>query len=450
MSSSITTVRGELTSDDYRDFAARVADDRAFRSGQNALGGAAPRQVALNRAVITGTHHSFSHTLDSWTPVHQYETGRCWIFAALNLFRVDAARKMNLKQFEFSQGYVLFWDKIERSNFVLQTFIDTALERDDDDRTLAFIYGEPIQDAGQWDMLVNVVERHGLVPKVLMPDTWSGANTRQMNDAVAHQLRYGGKRLRELRRAGHSLDEVDAFKLEIMANIYRILSMCLGDPPAEFAWQWTDRDGQFRRDPLRTPVEFFRAYVDLPLQEYVCLVNDPRNAYGQTYVVDHLNNLVGGAPVKYLNVEIETLQRIAMDTIVGGEPVWFGCDASKMSHNERGLRHEDLFDLETLFGVPFPLSREDRLRVGASQMTHAMLLTGVDVVEGAPRRWRIEDSYGPTPGDGGFQVMSNGWFSEYVYEIAARKDRLPADLQAALLLEPAVLPIWDPMGALAR
>lgn len=450
MSTSITAVRGQLTDREYAAFAQRVVDDRAFRTAQHALGAAPPKQAALSREAITTTHHTFSHVLDDWTPTHQHETGRCWIFAALNLFRVGAAKKMNLKEFEFSQGFVLFWDKIERSNYVLQTFIDTALEKDDDDRTLAFINAEPIQDAGQWDMLVNVVTRHGLVPKALMPDTWSGAHTRQMNEALAHQLRYGGLRLRAMRRAGRPDAEVEEFKLEILAAIYRILAACLGDPPRSFEWQWTDRDGRFHRDPLRTPVEFFRAYVDLPLEEYVCLVNDPRNPYGRTYTVDHLNNVVGGAPVRYLNVEMDLLLETAMRAILGGEPVWFGCDASKMSHQELGLRHHGLYDLETLFGVPFPLDRRERLLAGASQMTHAMLLTGVDVVDGAPRRWRVEDSYGTATGDRGFQAMTTGWFREYVYEIAARKEALPAELQAALLQEPIVLPIWDPMGALAR
>lgn len=440
---------GALTEDDLQALEERSAASPAFRAGQNALGVASPRDAALNRAAVTSTHHSFSHTLDAWSPTHQYETGRCWIFAALNLFRVGAAQKMHLKEFEFSQSFVMFWDKLERSNFVLQTFIDTALELDDDDRTLAYINADPIQDAGQWDMLVNVVTRHGLVPKALMPDTWSASNTRQMNGVLAQQLRHGGKTLRAMRRAGRPQAEIDAHKADVLATIYRVLRMCLGDPPSRFTWQWTDRDGAFHRDPERTPVEFFRAYVDLPVEEYVCLVNDPRNPYGRTYTVNCLNNVVGGNGVVYLNVEMEHLQQIAMDTIVGGEPVWFGCDASKMSHNQLGIRHEAIYDFESLFGIEHTLTRAERLLYGESVMTHAMLLTGVDVVDGAPRRWRIEDSYGTAPGDRGFQVMTNAWFSEYVYEIAVRRDRLAPHLRAALSQEPIVLPLWDPMGALA-
>jgi bleomycin hydrolase len=450
MAIDTVATRGELSGADLSRLGASFESSPAHRIAQNALARTGLREVALNRQAVTSVDHTFSHVLDRWTPVNQKETGRCWIFAALNLFRGGAMAKMNLREFEFSQSHVMFWDKLERANYLLQTIADTASELDEDDRALSYLYENPMQDAGQWDMLVNLVKTHGLVPKAFMPETESSSNSRQMNGILNYWIRYGGQQLRDLVRKGSSQDEIEAAKSGILDVIYRVLRMHLGDPPETIQWQWTDKKGKFHRDPEMTPVEFARKYVDLPLDEYVCLVNDPRNEYGRTYTVQYLGNMVGGNPVVYLNVEIELMRAISRDTIVGGEPVWFGCDASKMSRSDLGILDHGVFDYQTLYGAEFSLSKAQRLLQRESQMTHAMLLTGVDVLDGHARRWRVEDSYGPERGQSGFHVMTNSWFDEYVYEIAARKEVLPDDLRAALDRHPVVLPVWDPMGALAR
>ncbi len=195
-----------------------------------------------------------------------------------------------------------------------------------------------------------------------------------------------------------------------------------------------------------------REFVDLPLDDYVCLVNDPRpgSPYGRTFTVEYLGNVVGGQRVTYLNVEIDLLRSIARRTLEAGEPVWFGCDVGKQMNRELGLMDRDLYDLESLYDLRFELDRAARLEYGETRMTHAMLFTGVDVLDDRVRRWRVENSWGDETGQKGFFTMNDSWFDEYLFEIAARRDLLPAELQAALELEPIVLPPWDPMGALAR
>lgn len=450
MAIDTVATRRELSDADLGRLGASFDSSPAHRIAQNALATTQLREVALNRQSVTSVDHTFSHVLDRWTPVDQKQTGRCWIFAALNLFRGGAMARMNMRDFEFSQSHVMFWDKLERANYLLQTFVDTASVLDDDDRALSYILENPMQDAGQWDMLVNLIRKHGLVPKAFMPETESSSNSRQMNNVLNYWIRHGCQRLRTLSRSGASPEEIEASRAETLDVIYRVLRMHLGDPPATVQWQWTDKQGEFHRDPETTPVEFAHKYVELPLDDYVCLVNDPRNEYGRTYTVEYLGNMVGGNPVVYLNVEIELMRTIARDTIVAGEPVWFGCDAGKMSRADLGVLDHGVFDYETLYGVEFPLSKADRLLQRESQMTHAMLLTGVDVLDGDARRWRVEDSYGPKQGRRGFHVMTNSWFDEYVYEIAARKSALPDRLRSVFDREPVVLPVWDPMGALAR
>jgi bleomycin hydrolase len=273
-----------------------------------------------------------------------------------------------------------------------------------------------------------------------------------MNSILRRKLREGAKTLRGLRSAGASYESLRQAKQEILAVIHRILSIHLGTPPERFTWQWTDKDKVFHRDADLTPREFAARYVELPLDDYVCLVNDPRptSPYGRTFTVEYLGNVVGGEIVTYLNVEIDLLKKITQRTIEDGEPVWFGCDVGKMMRRDIGIWDKDLFDYESLYQTTFDLDKAARLTYQETQMTHAMLFTGVDLVEGAPRRWRVENSWGEEGGQKGYYTMNDSWFDEYTFEVAARKSYLPPDLRDALDLEPIVLPAWDPMGSLAR
>jgi bleomycin hydrolase len=434
---------GQLRSD----FVASAAN----RLAQNAVTQVTVDDVALNRAIVTAIDHTFSNRLDDWAVTNQKRSGRCWMFAGLNLLRVGAKNRMGLKAFEFSQNYTMFWDKLERANYFLEGIIETA-DRDVDDRTVAFLLSRPIEDGGQWNMFVNLIKKHGLVPKAMMPETESSSNSMRMNSVLRRKLREGARILRELHAKGAGAEKLRAAKQETLAAVYRVLCIHLGTPPERFTWQWTDQDKQFHRDADLTPPEFAAKYVDLPLDEYVCLVNDPRpsSPYNRTFTVDYLGNVVGGEIVTYLNVDVATLKQIAQRTIEDGEPVWFGCDVGKMMRRDLGIWDKDLYDFETLYQTTFDLDKAERLMYQDTQMTHAMLFTGVDVVDGAPRRWRVENSWGEENGQKGYYTMNDSWFDEYTFEIAARKHYLAPELIAALDQKPIVLPAWDPMGALAR
>jgi bleomycin hydrolase len=420
-----------------------------YRLAQNAVTRVTVDDVAINREIVNNTDHSLSVLLDDWKVTDQQRSGRCWLFAGLNLLRVGAMKKMGLKEFEFSQNYAMFWDKIERANYFLEAIIETA-DKDIDDRTVAHLLSAAADDGGQWNMFIAIVNKHGLVPKAFMPETQSSGDTGRMNSALRALLRQGAKSLREAARQG--TDAARAEKADILRVVYRVLCIHLGTPPERFEWQWTDKDREFHRDGVLTPREFAARYVDLPVDEYVCLVHDPRpsSPAGRTFTVEYLGNVLGAPPVTYLNVEMSLMKDIAAKALEGGEPVWFGCDVGKMMSNEYGLWDADLFDLPSVYGTEFTLNKADRLIFHETQMTHAMLFTGVDVADGATRKWRVENSWGSGKGKDGFYTMNDSWFDEYVFEIAARRDVPPEELQAALGAEPIVLPAWDPMGALAR
>lgn len=419
---------------------------------RNAVTAAELQDVALNREVVTSSDFSFSTKLDRWEVTNQKSSGRCWMFAALNLFRVGAMEKMNLSEFEFSQNYTFFWDKFERANWFLTQIIDTA-DLPLDDRTVGFMLDYPLDDGGQWNMLVNVVEKHGLVPKSVMPESIASSKSGPMNGQLKHRLRAAAFELRSMHARGASPEEIDATRHETMGEIWRMLSIHLGTPPTEFDWQWNDKDKAFHRDGMMTPTQFAQKYVTLPMSEYVCLVHDPRETspFGKTFTVDRLGNVVGGERVIYLNIEMDLMKSITKDVLESGEPVWFGCDVGPQMHRKLGLWDANLFDYPSLYDTEFNLNKASRLEYHHSAMTHAMLFTGVDVENGVPRRWRVENSWGDDKsGRKGYYTMNDSWFSEYMFEIAARKSMLPEHLQAALSEEPIVLPAWDPMGSLAR
>ncbi|HJO82437.1 MAG: C1 family peptidase [SAR202 cluster bacterium] len=424
--------------------------DSRNRLMQNAITIHDVDEVALDRNIVTAANHTYSTVLDDWSPTNQGASGRCWLFSGLNLCRFDTMDKMNVKQFEFSQSYMMFWDKVERANFVLETVIETA-DRPADDRVIQYLMGAPIEDAGQWDMFVNLVKKHGVVPKSAMPETQSSGATRKMNGILYYQVRQGAAKIRDLYKQESGLDAMRQAKLDTLKVVYKILAIHLGTPPESFDWQWKDRDGEFRRDGEMTPHDFASKYIATNLDELVCLVHDPREGHpiGRTYTIAHLGNVVGGSDVKYLNISIETMKEITMGLLQDGRPVWMGCDTGKQYHGKLGLWDANLFDYDGVYGTDFGMDKAARLEYGQTQMTHAMLFTGVDVVDGKPRRWRVENSYGDTAGDKGFFLMNDSWFEQHMFEIAAPKSRLTPELQAALDTEPIVLPPWDPMGALA-
>lgn len=447
---SSATPAAALSEADLARFAKEFSASPQHKLMQNALAKTAVDDIALDRETVTSIDHTFSNVLTDRKVTNQEKSGRCWLFAGLNLLRTGAATKLGVKDFEFSQNYALFWDKLEKANYFLEAMIATA-DRDADDRTVAHLLGEPISDGGQWNMFVALVRKHGLVPKSAMPETFSSSNTRGLNEALTGLLRKAARDLRAEAAAGASADKLQESKDQVVEAAHRILCMHLGTPPTEVFWQWTAEDKTFHREGSMTPLEFAANYVTIPLDDYVCLVHDPRESSkpGTTYTVEHLGNIVGAPPVVYLNVEIDTLRTLAMKTIVDGEPVWFGCDTGKMSNTKLGMWDAKLYDYDGVYGTDLGMSKADRLVFRDSLMTHAMLFVGVDVVDGAPRKWRVENSWGEDSADKGLWTMNDGWFGEHVFEIAVRRDSLTPDLRAALDPEPVVLPAWDPMGALA-
>ena len=441
---------GALSPESLVEFRQDFDADTSKRLVQNVVTQHDVNDVALSRSIVTDSPHSFSIVLDDWSVTNQARSGRCWMFAGLNLCRVDTRNILNVKDFEFSQNYLMFWDKLERANFVLEAIIETA-DRPSDDRTVAFLLRSPISDGGQWDMFTALVAKHGVVPKTTMPETESSSNSARMNSSLNYQTRQGAKRIRDAYANESGLVELRRIKNEVLKVIHDVLCIHLGTPPEEVDWQWKDKDGEFTRSGKLSPLEFAANYLQTDIHDYVSLVHDPRatSPVGATFTVEYLGNVVDAPPIKYLNVEMQLMKDIALRMLQDGRPVWMGCDTGKQMHRDLGLWDADLFDYASVYGADFSLDKAARLEYHQTSMTHAMMFTGVDVVDGVPRRWRVENSWDDKVGNKGFFLMNDSWFAEYMFEIAVPKEYLPPELQSALDLEPIVLPAWDPMGSLA-
>ena len=441
---------GALTQESVAGFRESFDADPSKRLVQNVVTQHDVNDVALSRSIVTESPHSFSIVLDDWSVTNQAKSGRCWMFAGLNLCRVDTRNILNVKDFEFSQNYLMFWDKLERANFILEAVIETA-DRPAGDRTVAFLLQNPISDGGQWDMFTALVAKHGVVPKSAMPETESSANSSRMNASLNYQTRQGAKRIRDAYTEESGLDELRAIKDRTLKVVYDMLCIHLGTPPTEVDWQWKDKDGEFTRPGKLTPLEFATNYLQTDIHDYVSLVHDPRETSpeGATFTVEYLGNVVDAPPIKYLNVNIQLMKDITQKMLEDGKPVWMGCDTGKQMHRDLGLWDAELFDYAGVYGADFSLDKAARLEYHQTSMTHAMMFTGVDVVDGVPRRWRVENSWDDKVGNKGFFLMNDSWFAEYMFEIAVPKEYLPPELQKALELEPIVLPAWDPMGSLA-
>lgn len=395
--------------------------------------------------------HEFSISLEQGAVTNQKRSGRCWMFAALNCMRFQVIKKQNLEDFELSQSYPLFYDKLEKANYFLESILDT-LDEPTDGRLIAHLLAAPLNDGGQWDMLCSIVEKYGLVPKTAMPESVSSSATQEMVSYMTEKLREYACMLRKGHKAGKSMEQLKKEKEAMMETVYRMLCISLGKPPRTFTFEYRDKDGNFHREANLTPKAFYEKYVGLRLDDYVSVINAPTEdkPFYRSYTVQYLGNVKEGRPVKYVNLPIEEMKQAAIAQLKDGEPVWFGCDVGKRSFRDGGLMDTGIYDVETLFDTDFPMTKAERLEYGQSLMTHAMVFQGVNLDEnGKPDRWRVENSWGEEAGKKGYFVMSDRWFDEYNYQVVVNKKYLSSKALEAYEKEPVRLNPWDPMGSLA-
>ncbi|MFQ6610640.1 MAG: C1 family peptidase, partial [Fidelibacterota bacterium] len=303
-----------------------------------------------------------------------------------------------------------------------------------------------------WDMFVNLIEKYGVVPQSVMPESFQSSESMMMNRIVTRKLREFASELRAAyRKESADNSTLRSRKTEMLGVIYRLLCIHLGTPPRTFDWQVRNKDKKFIRVEKLTPQTFFKDHVSVNLADLVCLINAPMadKPYHELFTVGYLGNVVEGRIVKYINLPSEKLKQFAVRSLQEDHPVWFGCDVGKHFGRDLGVMDMDLYDYDLFYGVPLGMDKSTRLEYGDSMMTHAMLFTGVDLKDGTPRKWRVENSWGEKVGNKGFYIMTDDWFDQYLYEIVIDRHYLPQEIADIYDREPVKLAPWDPMGALA-
>jgi len=436
-----------------KEFSKQSKNDALLRLARNTTVRNDIEDLAIDWDIYRKIDHTFSEMVSGEMPAtNQKSSGRCWGFAGLNLLRIYLGRKYNLKNFEFSQSYFMFWDKLEKSNYFLENIITTVNEPRNG-RLLMHLVSNPIQDGGQWHMFINLIHKYGVVPKSEMPETFQSSKSMRMNRMITRKLREFAITLRDASKKGATLEELRLLKAEMLETVYRLLTIHLGNPPKSFDWQIRDKKKNFIRFEDITPKIFYNEHVALNLNEYVCLINCPMSdkKYNEIYTVEYLGNVSDGEIIRYLNLPSKRLKETTVASIKDDNPVWFGCDVGKHFHRNLGVMDIDLFDFELFYGTDFPMTKADRLEYGDSQMTHAMLFTGVDLdSKNNPRKWRVENSWGNKRSDKGYDIMTDKWFDEYNYEVVVHKQFLTDEEMEIYKRKPVKLPPWDPMGALAK
>ena len=444
----------KITLDRINELSKKFSEDNHVKVIRNAMIKTDSNELSMDWDTYRKIDHSFSNVITGEMPAtNQKSSGRCWGFAGLNLFRVYLGRKHNLKNFEFSQSYFMFWDKLEKANYFLESIIETASEKSNS-RIVSHLLSYPLEDGGQWDMWVNLINKYGVLPQSEMSESFSTSQSSQMNKMISNKLREYAYELRKSFKNGESLDKIREMKNIMIDEVFKMLSMHIGTPPQKFDWQVRNKDKKFLRFKNLTPQSFFNEHVGLKLDDYVCLINCPMDdkEYNKVYTVEHLGNVVEGRKIRYLNVTSKEMKDASIKSIKEDNPVWFGCDVGKYFHRNLGVMDTNLFDYNSFYGSEFKMDKSQRLEYGQSMMTHAMLFTGVDLDEnGHPLKWRVENSWGKKGGNKGYHIMTDDWFDEYNYEVVVHKDFISKELneifdnQEAIPLKP-----WDPMGALAK
>ena len=412
------------------------------------------KSAALSHANEGAVDHLFKYKADVSGITDQQRSGRCWLFTSTNQIRPLVMKKYNLASFNFSNNYCYFWDILEKANLFLENVIATA-DRDFDDRAVVTFFRAPVADGGVWNLFYNVVEKYGIVPASVMPETANSNNTSQMLSILSERLRKAGYEIREAsavpakgkKAVAQRADKVFAIKMAALKDVYRVLALCLGEPPAEFTWRYQTKDGKIE-SLSSTPLDFWKEIrpADFGADSYIMIMNDPTREYYKRYEIDNYRNTYEGINWVYLNLPNEDIKAAALASLKAGEPMYASCDVGKQANRATGVLDVNNYDYGSLLGIDLKMDKKARILTRQSGSSHAMLLMACDTDQNdVPTKWQFENSWGPAAGHNGYLTFTDEWFSEYMFRVVINKKYLDAKALEALNTKPVMLPVWDYM-----
>ena len=437
-----------LTDKDLNEIRSSLKKDASTQAIQNILTvDKNIKENALNRELQGKIDHFFKYRVNVKGITDQHSSGRCWMFTSMNVLRPSIMEKYNLSHFDFSHNYTYFWDIFEKSNLFLENIITTA-SKPMDDREVTTYFQSPVNDGGVWNLYYNVAQKYGVVPQEVMPETAHSNNTSQMINILNEKLRLGGYTLREMAAAGKSAKDLRAEKKENLKDVYRILSLCLGEPPHTFTWRYKDKEGNIKELANYTPLQFYKAITpaDYSPENYVMIMNDPTREYYKLYEIQNYRNAVEGVNWVYLNLPNEDIKKAALASIKNNEAMYASCDVGKQHQRETGILDPEMYDYESLLGVKLNMDKKARILTRQSGSSHAMTLVGCDTDENdQPVKWEFENSWGTKAGNQGYLTFTDKWFDEYMFRIVIHRKYLDEKAIHSLKSKPIPLPVWDYM-----
>ena len=434
---------GGISPEMLEQISATYEDNGYDKAISNALAGTSISVLAVNadNAAMIDTH--FSDRVKTKGITDQKSSGRCWLFTGLNVLRAKMIDKYDLPGMEFSQSYLFFYDQLEKANLFLQGVIDTR-KLPFEDRQVDWLFSNPLSDGGQFTGVSNLITKYGLVPAEAMPETYQANNTSQMANLLKLKLREFGLELRAAAKARPA--ELQEMKVRQLSEIYRMLALCLGEPVKEFEWIRCDKNNDIVSRATYTPMSFYQEFIGEDLENnYVMIMNDPTREYGKVYEIDYDRHVYDGHNWLYINLPVERIKEMAISSIKDNVAMYFSCDVGKFYNSKKGTLDIANFDYASLMGVTFGMDKKQRVQTHASGSSHAMTLIAVDIVDGEPVKWMVENSWGPASGYKGCLIMTDEWFDEYMFRLVVEKKYVPEDVLKMLDQEPVMLPAWDTM-----
>ena len=434
--------QGGITQDMLNQIKSSYKHTPADKAIYNAMAETSIAVLAKNHENLANFDTNFTNKVVSHGITDQQQSGRCWLFTGLNVLRAQMMAKYGLDEMEFSQNYCFFYDQLEKANLFLQGIIDTR-EKPMDDKMVEWLFRNPISDGGQFTGISDVIGKYGVVPSSVMPETYSSENTSQIARLVGLKLREFGLQLRDEAAKGVKVSALEAKKTEMLSTVYRMLALAFGEPVERFTWTMNGETKEY------IPQSFYQEYLGNDLtNNYVMLMNDPSREYYKCYEIDFDRHVYDGKNWTYVNLPVEDIKAMAIESIKDSTMMYFSCDVAKFLDSKRGTLDLKNFDYESLMGTTFGMNKKQRVQTFASGSSHAMTLMAVDLdKDGKPKKWMVENSWGAEAGYKGHLIMTDEWFNEYMFRLVVEKKYVPEKVLNILKQKPIRLPAWDPMFA---
>lgn len=418
-------------------------NNKIFTVGRNALTQNSISNLVYVKEQEKNTQKNFTIDLDNLPVLNQGESRRCWIYSGLEILRKHMIEQYNIEDFIFSSNYISFYDKLEKANFFIETMIE-LIDRDIDDREIEFMLRKGIRDGGYWQNFVNLINKYGIVPEYVFPDTYSSSNTKELNELLSKYLR---KFTIEIRKNKNNINEI---KEKTLQDVYNILCNCQGVPPNRFDFEFKDKNNKYKIIKNITPLEFFNTYIKIDLEQYHDIINypSPNKPFNKTYTVKHLYNVLGYKENLFLNLNYTRLEEMIIQQLKNGDIVYFSCDNGKYMNNEKGIWNDKQYDYENLFQIDLSLEKGEMLDSRECYFGHTMVITGIELEDNRIKRFKLKNSWGKSETNSGYWIATPSWMKKYLYQIVVKEDYMLKDKIELLKTKPIELNIWDSLAEL--